>query len=267
MSWFKKIFQNYAPETKAKIKVYKEIKKEETPEYTSSTSFNSYFSGLDNDFINFIYFKDEKEKEKFISEIEKVLSKLKINKQTDVVSGTKKVAEETIPFLNEIISYNLQTVTTIIEEKGKEATVRTVNTILDTHDKLENYYIALKLCSHNLEKKIENRFYDFKFEEDLINKTLKKSDLFNFARISTLFGLGTSFYKANQIENMEKTFNKIRHENYQLSSSTVADYYRKIGEIYIELKQNGKALDWLKDGLTLKPKLGVKKLIDRLEKN
>jgi tetratricopeptide (TPR) repeat protein len=65
---------------------------------------------------------------------------------------------------------------------------------------------------------------------------------------------------------MENTFNKIRKRNYELSPSTVADYYRKIGEIYFELKQNEKSLDWLKAGLILNPKLGVKKLIDKLEK-
>ena len=248
MSWFKKIFQNSTPETEAKIEVPKEIKKEPTPEVSSPTSSKMLYSGLDKDFINFIYFKDETEKNKFISEVEKLVSKLKINEQTDIVTGRKKVAdynsdaEEPIPFLNEILSYSSKT------------------------NKLDNYYTALNLCSHNLEKKTENSFYDFKFEEKLVNKILVKSDLFNFARVSTLFILGASFYKANQIASMENTFNKIRKENYELSPSTVADYYRNIGEIYFELKQNEKSLDWLKAGLTLNPKLGVKKLIDKLEK-
>lgn len=248
MSWLKKIFQNSTAETESKIEVQKEIKKEPTPEFISTTLSKAFFSGLDNDFINLIYFKDETEKTKFISEIEKLLSKLKINEQTDLVSGRKKVAdynsdaEEAVPFLNEILSYGSQT------------------------NKLDNYYTALNLCSHNLEKKTENNFYDLKFEEELVNKTLEKSDLFNFARISTLFNLGASFYKTNQIESMENIFNKIRKENYELSPSTVADYYRNIGEIYFELKQNEKSLDWLKAGLTLNPKLGVKKLIDKIEK-
>lgn len=248
MSWFKKIFQNSAPETETKIEVQKEIKKEPSPEFTSTTSSKAFYTGLDNDFINVIYFKDEIEKTNFISETEKLVSKLKISEQTDLVTGRKKVvdynieAEEPIPFLNEMLSYSLKT------------------------NKLDNYYTALNLCSHNLEKKTENSFYDFKFEEELINKILEKSDLFNFARVSTLFILGVSFYKANQIKSMENTFNKIRKENYELSQSTVADYYRNIGEIYFELKQNEKSLDWLKAGLTLNPKLGVKKLIDKLEK-
>lgn len=273
MSWFKKIFQNNVQETEAKIEAKKEIKKEATPTFTSTTSSKAFFSGLDINFINFIYFKDEMEKTKFISDIEKLLSKLKINEQTDLVSGRKKVAdynidaEETIPFLNEILSYNSQTTTTTSKEIGKDATEKSVNTNREAHNKLDNYYTALNLCSFNLEKKSENSLNDFKFEEELINKTLEKSDLFNFARLSALFSLGAVFHKANQIESMENVFNKIRKENYELSSSTVADYYRNIGEIYIDLKQNDKALDWLKAGLTLNPKLGVKKLIDRLEKN
>lgn len=248
MSWFKKIFQSSTPETEVKNEVQKEIKTEPTPEFNSTTSSKAFYTGLDHNFINVIYFKDEIEKNSFISEVEKLVSKLKINEQTDLVTGRKKVvdynsdAEEPIPFLNEILSYTLKT------------------------NKLDNYYTALNLCSHNLEKKTENSFYDFKFEEELVNKTLQKSDLFNFARVSTLFILGTAFYKANQIESMENVFNKIRKENYELSPSTVADYYRNIGEIYFELKQNEKSLDWLKAGLTLNPKLGVKKLIDKLEK-
>ena len=248
MSWFKKIFQNSTPETEAKIEVQKEIKKEPTPEVSSSTSSKMLYSGLDKDFIGFIYFKDETEQNEFISEVEQLVSELKINEQTDIVTGRKKIAdynidaEEPVPFFNEILSYSSKT------------------------NKLENYYTALNLCSHNLEKKTENSFYDFKFEEELVNKVLENSELYNFARVSTLFILGESFYKANQIESMENTFNKIRQENYELSPSTVADYYRNIGEIYFELKQNEKSLDWLKAGLILNSKLGVKKLIDKLEK-
>ena len=248
MSWFKKIFQNSTSKVEAKIEVQKEIIKDPTSEVVSTTSSTMHYSGLDKDFIGLLYFKDEIEQNEFISKLDILVSELEINEHTDILTGRKKVADynrdagDPIPFLNEILFYGPKS------------------------NKLENYYTALNLCSHNLESKTKNSFYDFKFEEDLINKVLEKSELYNFARVSTLFILGESFYKANQIESMENTFNKIRKGNYELSPSTVADYYRKIGEIYFELKQNEKSLDWLKAGLILNPKLGVKKLIDKLEK-
>lgn len=272
MSWFKNIFQNSTSEVEEKIKVSKKVKKEFISEFTSTTSSDIFFSGLDYDFINFIYFKDETEKTKFISDIEKLLKEIKINSETNMVSGRKKVfdyncyADKRIPFLDKIICYNSY-VTTTIKELNNEKTEKSVKTKLETYNNLENYYTTLNLCSFNLEKKIENNFFNFKFEEELVNNTLEESHLYNFARVNTLFNLGNSFHKACQIENMENIFNKIRTENYELSSSTVAGYYRKIGEIYIELKQSDKALDWLKAGLTLNPKLGVKKLIDKLGKN
>jgi hypothetical protein len=117
-----------------------------------------------------------------------------------------------------------------------------------------------------LRRKVENSFYDFKFEEDLIKDTLQKSTHSDFARINTLFDLGHAFYKANDVIKMESVFNLIQTEKHDLSPSTVANFYRSIGEIYIELAQTDKALDWLRAGLTLNPKLGVKKLIDKLEK-
>jgi tetratricopeptide (TPR) repeat protein len=272
MRWFKKVFQNSTVESEVEFKVSKEVKIESVSEFTSTTSSDIFFSGLDYDFINFIYFKDETEKIKFISDVEKLLIELKINCETNMVSGRKKVFESNynldkiIPFLDRIICYNSYVTTTTIKELNKEKIEKSIKTKFETHNNLENYYTALNLCSYNLEKKIENNFFNFKFEEELVNNTLEKSNLYNFARVNTLFNLGNSFYKACQIENMENIFNKIRMENYELSSSTVAGYYRNIGEIYMKLKQNDKALDWLKAGLTLNPKLGVKKLIDKLDK-
>ena len=252
MSWFKKLFQNSSAEPVAKTEVKKEVEKEPIPNFSSSTSSKSYFSGLDINFIDLIYFKDSEEKKKFISDIENLLNKLKINSQTDLVSGKKIVAEnnygseEMIPFLNEIILYDSVTKTKKLQFKGEEPTEIIAITKRKKNKKLENYYTALNLASYNLEKKVKNSFFDFTFEEDLIKKTLEKAIHTDFARISTLLNLGQSFCKANEIDKMESTFNIIRKDQYDLSPVTISNFYRSVGDIYLELTNKEKALEWFK---------------------
>ena len=108
-------------------------------------------------------------------------------------------------------------------------------------------------------------FFDFTFEEDLIKKTLEKTIHTDYARISTLLVLGQSFSKANDLDKMESAFNIIRRDQYDLSPVTISNFYRSVGEVYLELTNKEKALEWFKSGLTINPKLGVKKLIDKLE--
>jgi tetratricopeptide (TPR) repeat protein len=273
MSWFKKLFQSSTVGPVVKTEVKREVEKEPIQTFSFSTSTKSYFSGIDLDFIDLIYFKDSEKKKKFISDVESFLNKLKINSQTDEVSGTKLVAEnnfgseEMIPFLNEIISYDSETTTTKFQINGEEPKEINTNKKSITIDKLNHYYTALNLASYNLEMKVENSYFDLAFEEELIKKTLEKAIHTDYARISTLLILGQSFCKANEIDKMESTFNIIRKDQYDLSPVTISNFYRSIADTYLELTDKEKALDWFKAGLTINPKLGVKKLIEKLEKN
>jgi hypothetical protein len=268
MNWFKNIFVD----NKKEIEVKNEVENELKQSFNFKATAKLYFSGLDLNFINFIYFQDVIEKNKFISDVEKLLYRLKINEKTDIETGKKLIADyyfddnEKIPFLNEILCYNLQKTTTYLNVNNSESSEKSIITNLEDIKKLDNYYIALNLCLFNIQKKINAGSDDFKFEKELIYKTLEENELFNFARIDTLFCLGAAYYKANQIESMEIVFNRIHEEKYELSLLTIADYYRSIGEIYIDLKQIDKALYWLKSGVNINPKLGVKKIIDQLEK-
>lgn len=274
MNWLKKLFQNKPEE---KIISEKEIipltQATNQPDITISVSGKDKFVGIDYDFINLFYFKNEEEKTEFIESIQNILSRLKITEGMDYVTAHQKLTdynynseEDPIPFLTDTLLFK-SFIISKTESGGKtETREKPSDTKRDGIEKIKSYYSALNFCSVNLQRKIESNFFDFQFEEQLIDETLQKSDLFNYARIDTLFAFGHAYYKANNLNKMESTFDRIRSEKYDLGASTIANYYRSIGEIYSELKQNEKALDWLKAGLTLNPKLGVKKLVDRLEK-
>jgi tetratricopeptide (TPR) repeat protein len=275
MNWLKKLFQNKTsePQAGAADQTTDSTVDFELPDITVTTHGKYYVAGIDHDFINLMYFKDEVDKSTFIKKIEEVLSKLKIDNQMDYVTAHKKLAvynfnadENFIPFLTDSllvksIHYSK------IEYDGK---IRTTETPREPDEigkeKINSYYLGLNFCSANLLRKIENNFFDFQFEENHINYILQDCDVFNYVRIETLFTLGQAYQKAGLYAKMNNTFDKIRSEVYDLQPSTISKFYRSIGEIYVELKQKEQALDWLKAGLSINPKLGVKKLISSLEK-
>ncbi|MFA5772959.1 MAG: hypothetical protein WC974_09540 [Thermoplasmata archaeon] len=261
MNWFKKIFQKNSPDTD----LNKTIKStNETPLISINTLTKTKYVGIDREFVNLLYFKNEEEKEKFIDRIEKVIIKLKINNDTDIVTAINKLVEyelnleskhtscgddesDFILFIRKFLLFNEFTVistktnnnTKVIEElKGITKITK---------------WTPLDICFYNLEKKTENNFLDFQWEETLISDAIKNNHLINYERIDALYRLGYAFYKANNIEKMEHYFNIIRSEKYNLGPTTIVNYYRsideiygKIYEIYNELKQDGKALEWLK---------------------
>jgi hypothetical protein len=175
--------------------------------------------------------------------------------------------DDPIPFLTECILF-LPYHHTELEFQGKIEIIEKQSIILESgSQKINSYYSALSFATENLKRKINHKFYDFQFEENLINETLSKNNHADFARLNSLFDLGFSFYKSKDLIKMENYFNVIRKEEYDLSPVTVSNYFRSIGEIYIELIDNNKALEWFRAGLILNPKLGVKKQINQLENN
>lgn len=148
-----------------------------------------------------------------------------------------------IPFIMEVIKFD--------ENNGKF--------------KLNKYYTALNVSRYNIVKKLNNKIYDFKFEEELALNAFG-SDYRNYARIETLFTLGEAFLKANELEKTSLYFEMIYNDKYDLSEVTVSNFHRRIGNIYLDIHEKKKALKWYKSGQQLNSKLGVKKLIANLEK-
>ncbi len=273
MNWLKKLFQSKSSDRVVSDKeIALSAQAVQQPTVITNVSGQNKFVGIDHGFVNLIYFNSEGEKTEFIKSIEKILSRLKITEGMDYVTVHKKLTDysnklnvDTVPLLTDALlfkSFVISKTETIgrIEISEKPAVFTG-----DSGEKIKPYYSALNFCRINLKRKIEGGFFDFGFEASLIDETLRKNDLFNYARIDTLFTLGSAYYKASDMNKMEDVFDRIRSEQYELGASIVANYYRSIGEIYANLDENEKALGWLKAGLALNPKLGVKKLVDRLE--
>ncbi len=275
MNWLKKIFQN---KTENKVAETPEIgvPSEKTNQSNSATQITvqSRFAGFDYTYIDLVHFKNDEAKSEYIETIKMIISELEIKDNMDYVAVQKKLADynsnsgnSLIPLFTNTLLFKSFIVTKLESDGIAKISERPSDTNQNGAEKIKSYYPALNFCTVNLARKVKNNFFDFQFEEKLISEILEKNNLFNYARIDTLFALGNAYYKATQLSKMDSTFEKILSEKYDLSESTIANYYRSIGEIYADLKQDEKALNWLKAGLTLNTKLGVKKLVDQLEKN
>ncbi|MGB4752013.1 MAG: tetratricopeptide repeat protein [Fervidobacterium sp.] len=60
-------------------------------------------------------------------------------------------------------------------------------------------------------------------------------------------------------------FPKILKDRYGLSENTQARIHRNIGEIYYKRGQNSKAIEHFEIAVSLNPKVGVKRLLDKLK--
>jgi tetratricopeptide (TPR) repeat protein len=238
-----------------------------------SASFQYKLIGIDHDFIDLFYFKDEISKNDYLKSLQEILDNLHIQAGMDIVTVQNIIADdnlknggEVLPFLADSLLYDAILISSI-ERDGKIQTSETPGEgFLIGREKINNYYAALKFIQVNLDRKIDTNYFDFQFEEELLNDTLSNSETFNFARIETLVAFGKAYLAAHNFAKMDEVFNIILTEKYDLAESTIANFYREIGETYLKLERSDQALKWLKSGLNLNPKLGVKKLIERIEK-
>lgn len=276
MKWFKNIFSSKASNSNSIPDVgnasLPTVKSESN--ISVSVTGENRFMGLDRNFIDLIHFKNEEDKVAFVGKVEKIITHLNIKEGMEYFSVQEKInkynysgKKAPLPFLMEVLLFDSVILT-------KRETLNMENKVEDSVDssrngigKIRSYYKALNFCVVNLGRKVDDDFFDYRFEENLIKDTLENSTLYNYARMDTLYALGQAYRKANKLDEMKNCFDKIRQDNYDLAQSTTAKFYRAIGEIYIELNEIELALDWLKSGLAMDSKLGVKKLIDQLEKS
>jgi tetratricopeptide (TPR) repeat protein len=225
-------------------------------------------TGLDDDFINLIYFPDDQAKQKHRDNINSALSKLKIKPGADFHKVQEKLIDynnidldEPIPFLTEsLLIENFD-----IKKDSNGVTETKSTRVTKGADKVQGYYSGASFISENIGLKLNSQQTDFSFEENLYTTNVANSDLNNFAKLNSTFSLGFAFFKANNIPKAEQYFDKLEKGPFDLQPSTIAGYYKNIGELYADNGDKTKALTWLNAGLTLNPKLGVKKLIAKLE--
>jgi hypothetical protein len=221
---------------------------------TSETNSFLFFSGIDFEFLDFLFFPSKDLKDSFLEKLNESITDAEINIATDKMTVLEKISiaytdkQQVIPLLSEILNFKMEDNFEMFIGKKK----------------LKNYYTALNLCQFNIIEKIKAKRLEFDFEEDLILKTLT-SELQNYARINSLFYLGLAFKMAEKQDKMNFYFKMISTDKYDLSPVTVSNYYKQIAEIFIELNDSFSALNWLNSGLDLNPKLSVKKLIKQLE--
>jgi hypothetical protein len=284
MNFFKKLFSvNESPKSETiislEVKENNEIKKvaltnnnfvenSKTNDLKIEPSSVSRITGIDNEFINLIYFPNNLEKESHVYKINKALSKLKIKFGTDFNAVHEKIVnynnidlDDPIPFIIEsllIENYDIRKdsngKTEIKSSRGNKGLM-----------KIQNYYSAANFIEENISLKLKCQNLEFDFEEKLFNEYIINSDINNYAKINTFYCLGSAYFKNSNLIKGEYFFNLIEKIQFDLQPSTVSNYYRNIGEDYSEIGENIKALKWLKAGLILNPKLGVKKLISKLE--
>ena len=229
------------------------------------------FDGLDDDFINLLFFISEEAKIEFKNSLLEITGELGITKETlwtdfmecfpDYISAN----EIELPFITELFIFYTTTVIVSVPDENiieiKDGYVELLG-----EEKLKNYYTAIKLASHNLQVKAENKIEDIENEEKLILNSL--SDTHNdLARISILLQLGKSFMYQKNIDKMCHYYNFILTDSYDLSQTTVADFMKVAGEDFYQLGKLTKSLEFFKRGLELNPNLNVKRRLTEINKN
>ncbi len=207
------------------------------------------FSKIDTDFIDLIFFLTDTEKKNFISNLTNLLISLNVTLETDrpTVLNSIVYSNSELPFIAELFVFT-----------GDED--------LSGDRKLKNSYTSLRLCQINICKKLESNYYDFQFEESILHHALSTA-YYNYSRIETLFCFGVAYYNIKNFEKGDYYFDLIANEKYELSPATISNFYKEIGNIYIGEGNKLKALEWLKKGIILNPKLPVKRIIKELEFN
>lgn len=228
------------------------------------------FVGLDDEFIDLIYFPSEEKRDSFKQQLIEILKELGITNESQRTEVMEKfpnyVTENNInlPFIAELFIFESY----IIKVSKPEETI--IETTKGSpgyrgKEKLKHYYTAVGLASHNIYGKNENGIIDISDEENLVIKTLSDQNK-DFACANILLLLGNSFMMHNNIDKMVFYYEKLFSSDFDLSPTTIADFIRAAGEDFYKIGDTEKALKYLKKGLELNPKLGVKKLVTEIEK-
>lgn len=228
------------------------------------------FDGLDNDFIDLLYFISQDEKTAFKNKLFQIIEELGITRETlrtefmESFPNYINTNEIDLPFIAELFNFHSSIVTisvpdeTIIETKEGYHEMR-------GKEKLQHYFTAIRLASHNLQVKAANQIHDIADEEKLILNSLSDSHK-DFARINIFLQLGKSFMEQNNFDKMSHYYDRILSESFDLSQNTVSNFIRVAGEDFFQLGKLPEALKYFKKGLELNPKLGVKKIVTEIEK-
>ena len=228
------------------------------------------FNGLDHDFINLLYFISQDEKAVFINKLLETIENLSITNETlrtefmTTFPNYINTNEIDLPFIAELFNFHNTILTVSVPDETIIQTKQGYTEICGK-EKLQNYYTAIRLASHNLQVKADNQILDIADEEKLILGILSDSHK-DFARINIFLQLGKSFMQQKNFDKMTHYYDSILSDGFDLCPNTVADFIRDAGEDFYQLGKLPEALKYFKKGLELNPKLGVKKIVAEIEK-
>ena len=203
--------------------------------------------GIDSKLVDQIYFPTQEDKVEYLSRIQSTLTTLSI-----------RTGDDRMDVINKIIDSNVEI------EFLREALAYTGDIQYSKNSDRNNYYTNCKLCEYNLAAKLAAGVTNFQTEE-LLFSSIMLIDFVGYAKASIIFNMGQTFSTIGYWGKADSYFDLFRNTTFELSPVTVSDFYKKIGEIYLEADKKEAALNWFKDGLRINPKLAVKKNLKKLE--
>jgi hypothetical protein len=229
-----------------------------------------YYSGLDIDFIDLIYFSDNNEKQMYIDNLLSVFKRFGITYELTGLELTYKFIEienneVEIDFLRYVARYDERTE---VKRQGiSEITIKESTSNLGLK-KVSEYYAALNFISTNAKRKYERGFFDYEFEDNLFNSIVTPNNNYDSASMTTITDFALILLKSNNKSKsqfyLDLLFNNIEQSN--VTNGYLSALFRKIGEYFEEIEDYENSLKWLELGLILNPKLGVKNKLIELRK-
>lgn len=203
--------------------------------------------GIDSELVDRIYFPTKEDKVEYLNRIESTLMTLAIRTGDARVDVINKIADSNVEleFLREVLAY-------------------TGDIQYSKNSDRNNYYTNCKLCEYNLAAKLTAGVTNFQ-DEELLFRSIMVIEFFRYAKASIIFNMGQTFSTIGDWEKADSYFDLFRNTSFELSPVTVANFYKEIGEIYLEADKKEASLIWFKDGLRIDPKLAVKKNVKKLE--
>ena len=267
MNWLNRLFKTDQI-TKDEIIEFSELLK-----LGFQKSYSTFYSGIDLDFINLIYFKDDNQKKEYYDLIVLFLSENDIDENTPfsrvndlIVKYEYEGGDKWFVFMHSAFlyaSYNVY----VKGDKILKELIRNDETYPVGALKLNDYYLAMRLVLHNIKNKIIHGEKDCQFELNLLEKNLVGKDGYDYVGLSTTVELSKLYLVNNRIREAEMFLKMFINgtNNSHISNSTIGEFYKEIGETYLILEDYLKALEFFNMGVQINPKLGVKRKIIEIE--
>lgn len=241
------------------------------------------FEGIDGEFLKLIYFISEKEKMVYLDSINKLLNTIGIKIGDDIVEVRNKLSNYSIEnedlnidFLMDVLKVrDITYYKDFDDESDIPSNIESAELKENSRHKILGFYNGLRFGITNIKRKLENKFYDISFEENIILKEIKKDERIstvtnsevhqNYILLDAYYHLGLAYFMSGNEDKSSKYFSLIKDTKWQLSEYSVGDFYKKIGELYLSNNDNKNALKWFELGIKINPKLSVKKHINKLK--